>query len=126
MRNFILGLVLGFGLGVSVMSQLPPGENTLEPSLASVGAHELGSDREVNLSPDSLFEVVKVVDGDTLDVRAKEGVVRLRLIGIDTPEIHGKKECYGPEASARAKALLEKKRVRIETDPAQKEDRYRR
>ncbi|MBI4496326.1 MAG: thermonuclease family protein [Chloroflexi bacterium] len=57
------------------------------------------------------------------------GVVEtLRLIGIDTPEVVDPRtdiQCYGPEASARAKALLEGKRVRIQGDSTQDtRDRY--
>ncbi|HEY8477771.1 MAG TPA: thermonuclease family protein [Chloroflexota bacterium] len=49
--------------------------------------------------------VREVVDGDTLDVSIDGEVRRLRLIGVDTPEVHGQVECYGREASDRTKAL---------------------
>lgn len=56
-------------------------------------------------------QVVKVVDGDTVDVSsAARGRLRIRIAGIDTPET--KKPggysigCGGPEASAYAKTLL--------------------
>lgn len=41
--------------------------------------------------------VTKVTDGDTLRLT---GVGPTRLIGVDTPEVHGGAECYGREASA--------------------------
>jgi micrococcal nuclease len=44
-----------------------------------------------------------VTDGDTLDL---SGLGRSRVIGVDTPEVHGKVECYGREASAFAKRTL--------------------
>jgi micrococcal nuclease len=44
-----------------------------------------------------------VVDGDTVRL---VGVGSVRLIGIDTPEVYGGVECFGPEASAFAKSLL--------------------
>jgi len=54
--------------------------------------------------------VTALVDGDTLDVRlANGGVVRLRLIGIDTPETKkpgSPVECFGPEASAHLAELV--------------------
>lgn len=53
--------------------------------------------------------VYKVVDGDTTHVKCKGRKEKLRLVGIDTPETkHPFKpiEYFGPEASARAKALL--------------------
>jgi micrococcal nuclease len=63
--------------------------------------------------------VTRVVDGDTLDVASGE---RVRLIGIDTPEVYGEVECYGPEATQRAIDLASLQHVRLETDPSQ--DRY--
>jgi len=48
--------------------------------------------------------VVKVIDGDTVDVSIDGKVARVRLIGIDTPETKKPNtpiECYGPEASQR-------------------------
>jgi micrococcal nuclease len=53
--------------------------------------------------------VVRVVDGDTVDVRVGRDAETARLLGIDTPETVDPNEpvgCYGPEASARAKELL--------------------
>ena len=53
--------------------------------------------------------VVKVIDGDTVDVSVDGKVERVRLIGIDTPETKKPNtpiECYGPEASQRTAFLL--------------------
>ncbi len=53
--------------------------------------------------------VVRVVDGDTADVRLGDGVETVRFLGIDTPEAPGgprDTECYGAEASARTGELL--------------------
>jgi micrococcal nuclease len=48
--------------------------------------------------------VQRVVDGDT--VRFIE-LGKVRLIGINTPEVYGRRvECFGPEASAYAKHVL--------------------
>jgi endonuclease YncB( thermonuclease family) len=52
--------------------------------------------------------VVRVVDGDTIRVRlpGRPGV-RVRLLGVDTPEVYGGPvQCGGPEASAALAALL--------------------
>lgn len=43
-------------------------------------------------------EVTRIVDGDTLYVADLDE--RVRLIGIDTPEVDPSPECYGPESSA--------------------------
>ena len=65
------------------------------------------------------FDVVeRVVDGDTLLLQSGE---RVRLIGVDTPEIkHPKKpvEYFGKEASAFTRRVVEEKRVRLEFDQA--------
>jgi micrococcal nuclease len=72
--------------------------------------------------------VVEVIDGDTVDVRLDGQVVRLRLIGIDTPEVVDPRQpvqCFGREASAKAHALLDGQTVALEADPTQDDrDRY--
>ncbi len=72
--------------------------------------------------------VVKVVDGDTVDVELDGASVRLRLIGLNTPETVDPRrpvECYGREASAKAHELLDGQTVRLEDDPSQQNrDRY--
>ena len=54
--------------------------------------------------------VVAVVDGDTVVVDVAGREERVRLIGIDTPEVHvdegEQPDCFGPEASAFTKDLL--------------------
>jgi micrococcal nuclease len=53
--------------------------------------------------------VLRVVDGDTIEVITDGGTETLRLIGVDTPEtVHPNKdvEFYGPEASAFTKTVL--------------------
>jgi endonuclease YncB( thermonuclease family) len=71
--------------------------------------------------------VVKVVDGDTLTVRLASGVRRkVRLIGIDTPEVYGGVECGGRKASRSMRRLTPRgTRVVLVSDPTQdKVDRY--
>jgi endonuclease YncB( thermonuclease family) len=71
--------------------------------------------------------VVRVVDGDTVDVRLASGARRrVRMLGIDTPEVYGGVECGGPAASRALKRLLPVgTRVRLTSDPTQdKVDRY--
>ena len=53
--------------------------------------------------------VTHVVDGDTVDLDISGSTERARLLGIDTPETvkpDAPVDCFGPEASARTKALL--------------------
>ncbi len=76
------------------------------------------------------YEVVKVVDGDTLTLNMGGRNEVLRLIGMDTPEtVDPRKpvQCFAQEASAKAKVMLTGKKVRVEADPSQGElDKYNR
>lgn len=70
------------------------------------------------------YPVTSVVDGDTVKVDINGTIETLRLIGIDTPEtVHPSKpvECFGNEASIKAKELLNGKQVRLELDASQGE-----
>ena len=63
-----------------------------------------------------LFKVVRVIDGDTIEL---EGGQTVRYIGIDTPEtVHPQKavQCFGREASNKNKELVEGKEVQLEKD----------
>jgi micrococcal nuclease len=53
--------------------------------------------------------VVRVIDGDTIDAQIDGSTVRVRMIGIDTPETKKPNtpiQCYGPEASDFTKHTL--------------------
>jgi len=78
-----------------------------------------------SLLADNFYTCTRVVDGDTIVV---EGIGKVRLIGVDTPEtVHPRKpvEHYGKEASNFTKRMVEGKKVRLEYD-WQKKDKYRR
>jgi len=65
------------------------------------------------------YLVVKVVDGDTIDVKINGRKERIRLIGVDTPEtVDPRKsvQCFGKEASSNTKKLLTGKYVYLEND----------
>ena len=72
--------------------------------------------------------VVKVVDGDTIDVQIGEKIERVRMIGVDTPEtVDPRKtaQCFGKEASNKTKEMLGGKNVRLESDSTQDDrDKY--
>ena len=74
--------------------------------------------------------VTRVVDGDTLHVRTSAGrEVKVRLLGIDTPETHRPGtpvECGGRQASASMARLAPRgTRITLATDPTQdRVDRY--
>jgi micrococcal nuclease len=63
--------------------------------------------------------VTNVVDGDTIDVLIGGQELRVRYIGIDTPETVDPRrpvECFGREASERNRQLVEGKSVGLERD----------
>ena len=73
--------------------------------------------------------VLEIVDGDTIDIRDdNRGRLRVRVLGIDTPET--KKPgytvgCWGPEATEFAKSTMLGQRVALVTDPTQdRTDRF--
>jgi micrococcal nuclease len=73
--------------------------------------------------------VLRVVDGDTIDViDDRRGRLRIRVLGIDTPET--KKPgytvgCWGPEATEFATSTMLGQRVALVPDPTQdRTDRY--
>lgn len=68
------------------------------------------------------YRVMQVYDGDTISILKDSERVSVRLVGIDSPEVdtpYTKGECFGKEASAAAKQLMNGATVRIETDPTQ-------
>ena len=109
-------------------------------TLAASFATACDSDAKPDLGPDngeetppsyispkpSNAKVLRVIDGDTIEVQIDGKSHSVRYIGIDTPETrHPSKEVefLGPEASARNRALVEDKIVQLEKDVSEM-DRY--
>ena len=95
--------------------------NSLKFALAFLLAEVLSANAQ------ELFRVKQVVDGDTIILESGE---RVRLLGINTPEVnHPKKpvEPFGKEAAEFTKRMVEGKLVRLEFDQhAPKEDKHSR
>lgn len=86
------------------------------------------ADPMVKTSPVTLTraEVTRVVDGDTLEVKIKGKLEKVRLIGVDTPETvkpNHPVEPYGKEASGFTKKTLLGKNIYLETDVNER-DKY--
>ncbi|ADI73363.1 nuclease (SNase domain protein) [Methanohalobium evestigatum Z-7303] len=79
----------------------------------------------------NLVTVIKVVDGDTIDIRYSNGTTeRVRLLGVDTPETHAENKPeefegidndsylheWGVKANNYTSNILEDKEVRLEYD----------
>jgi micrococcal nuclease len=81
---------------------------------------------EDSTSTKEVGRVVRVIDGDTIEVEVWGVKERVRYIGIDTPEtVHPSKpvECFGKEASVQNKMLVEGKEVYMERDVTDR-DKY--
>lgn len=76
------------------------------------------------------YEVIEVIDGDTITADIDGHIESVRFLGIDTPEVQNPyrdEECFGEEASARTKELLEGRDVVLEGDDgAGNRDKYNR
>ncbi len=67
--------------------------------------------------------VLRVIDGDTVEIGYEDKKETVRLIGVDAPEFgpHAKSECFGEEASHYMKEIAEGRAVKVVTDPTQDE-----
>ena len=100
-------LVLLFGGISNAVSRHAEPTSSESPSSASHGGGP--TDR------DATVKVTRVVDGDTIDISPSvDGRSRVRLVGMDTPEVHFGTQPYGPEASAFAKREVEGEEVGLE------------
>lgn len=76
------------------------------------------------------YQVIKVIDGDTIEVFIDGKIEKVRMIGINTPETVDPRrpvQCYGKEASNKLKELLHDKVIRLESDETQDSyDKYNR
>ena len=152
-KNILLGVIIAVVAGFALFfsddstslinfgdSQAKPSENVYEkeviigPTITTEAISEevdvsiTSEEKESTALSTNSYQVVKVVDGDTIDVNMDGKVERLRLIGIDTPEtVDPRKpvQCFGKEASNKAKELLTGKSVGLEADGSQGEqDKY--
>lgn len=113
---FLLGIGIGFWLGKIkyASDEKQSGQNENEISISAEEKTFVGD-----------FKVARVIDGDTIELENGE---RVRYIGIDTPEtVDPRKpvQCFGKEASAKNKELVEGKTVRLQKDTTDR-DKYNR
>ena len=75
-------------------------------------------------------QVVRVIDGDTVVISIGETTDTVRLIGVDTPELHDSRplvKCFAEKAKQHMKELVEGKEVQLESDSTQADrDVYKR
>lgn len=114
--------------------QLGSGRDTVAESVTRVvqpSEHVASSASAPTVSTQNdatMYDVVRVVDGDTVVVSLTGKESTVRLIGLDTPEtVDPRKpvQCFGEEASQEAHRLLDGQRVRLEMDSSQdSHDKY--
>jgi micrococcal nuclease len=101
-----IGCTSSFGANRTSLLPTPP----VGPSLHIVATPQ-GPLEEVT--------VLRAIDGDTIEVQLEGRRARVRYIGINTPESVAPDrpiECFGKEAAARNRELVEGQRVRLEKD----------
>lgn len=100
-------------------------QNAKEQTIVKNDQEEQEDQEEVtDDNQNQYFRVVKVVDGDTIAVDMNGTDETIRMIGINTPEtVDPRKpvECFGKEASNKAKELLSGQWVELESDASQGE-----
>lgn len=77
-----------------------------------------------------LYKVVKVLDGDTIEVSVNGKNEKVRLLAIDAPEISDTRkqpQCYSKEATKKLSSIVSGKFVKLVNDPTQgNKDKYQR
>ena len=102
---------------------------TLDTTSSSESITKPSQKKIINPEASSIYyQVTKVVDGDTIDANIDGKIERIRLIGINTPEVVDPRrpvECFGKEASENAKKILTGQKIKIEADTSQDDrDKY--
>ncbi len=126
-----LALLIGgsFSMGTKWKAQSESVVASVETALNASSSEFIDEEIPVPEGAD-YYKVLRVVDGDTIAVEIDGASQTIRLIGIDTPELHDSRtgvQCFAQEAANRAKELLAGARVTLEVDLSQGEkDKYRR
>lgn len=132
-------LVIAYGYQTHTLGWNSPTTATNELGVPSeststniVSTDSVDSTAQTTSTVETNATVIRAVDGDTLEVRldGEEDDVRVRLLGINTPETVDPRrpvECFGKEASSFMHQLVDGKRIRLESDPqADERDKYNR
>lgn len=70
------------------------------------------------------YRVIKIIDGDTLEIQMASGPARIRLLGIDAPEI-ATGDCLSTEAKNKLTQLVGSQPIYLQRDPNQSDsDKY--
>jgi endonuclease YncB( thermonuclease family) len=127
----VIAILLGAAFSFGMKWSGNPETNAAAVSEALEEESATTSEEVIEGEPEpETYEVIKVVDGDTIAIRMNGKSETLRLIGIDTPETVDTRvevQCFGKESSDKLKSLLDGKKVRLEMDVGEGErDKYKR
>lgn len=124
----LLGLaVVTFWQGLNDVQERIPKQQQIVPSPVPEEASEAGTIQTDNApSSGQVVRVMKVIDGDTIEVSIGGENKKVRLIGIDTPETVDPRRsvgCFGKEASNETHRLLDNQSVVLVKDVSEA-DKY--
>lgn len=127
----LIAVTLGLGLiflGFSSFNQTQtPVVFSPTPQPSSPVSRESSSSATLGISGQAA-QVLKVIDGDTIEVEYGGKSYKVRYIGIDTPETVDPRRpvgCFGKESSNENKNLVERKTVILQKDISET-DKYSR
>ena len=130
LTTFILGLVALAWLRVDAGSESEQRAENRKQDQTEIASSSTTPRNDTVATTSTNALAIRAVDGDTIEVLidgSKENV-KVRLLGIDTPEsVDPRKpvQCFGKEASKYTASLVDGKRVRLDADPkADEVDRY--
>lgn len=110
----VAGMILALFIGIAIGSGFSK-SNIITP-VRNFAPHVLKKSVLEDKSDNNLVKIIRVIDGDTIEIERGE---KVRYIGIDTPEtVDPRKpvQCFGTEASNKNKELVEGKMARLEKD----------
>lgn len=123
----VAGLIAGVISQEEVLNEIGLGNFISSNPNMSIETVNTNIVENVEISELNRYEVISVVDGDTLKINYNGITTKVRLIGVDTPESVSpnkkKNNSYGKKASNYTKERLEGKTVYLEFD-VQQTDKY--
>jgi endonuclease YncB( thermonuclease family) len=120
-KKFLAFLVMLVGFGYAVI--IGANQVSWQSFFEYAQNYTITDSQKIVDQSNDLVRVKRVVDGDTIEIESGE---KVRYIGMNTPETVKKNspvECFGKEASAKNRELVEGKLVRMEKDVSET-DRY--
>ena len=111
-------------LGTTSTSERVAPTSTATAAPSATPAEETTSASPPSSAEPRMYPVTSVIDGDTIKVRIKGTSYRVRILGIDAPEL-STRECHAQDAASRMQSLVQSRSVSLRRDPEQPDkDQY--